>query len=144
MAKARTHAIAPPCDWLDRFCVKRHCIAQTHYRILSDSHKIIVAHLLWGMVVVHLHTGNCVVVFFYATIYSIGYLDMQGMPMNTDIKTQIIQELPGLLENDPSVRQSVWRLITPYFAPRQEMWGIFIERCSSIKNTASKRLPVRS
>jgi hypothetical protein len=58
---------------------------------------------------------------------------MQGMPMNTDIKTQIIQELPDLLENDPSIRQSVWRLITPYFAPRQETDSHFDQMMAELR-----------
>ncbi len=40
--------------------------------------------------------------------------------MSSDIKTRLIQELPDLLEKAPSIRESVWRLITPYFAPREQ------------------------
>jgi hypothetical protein len=53
--------------------------------------------------------------------------------MNTDIKTQIIQELPDLLENDPAMRQSVWRLVAPYFAPRQETDSRFDQMMAEIR-----------
>lgn len=37
-----------------------------------------------------------------------------------DVKTLLLRELPELLEHDPQIRESIWRLVTPYFAPRQE------------------------
>ena len=57
----------------------------------------------------------------------------ESVAMTTDIKTQIIQELPDLLENDPAIRQSVWRMITPYFAPRQETDSRFDQMMAELR-----------
>jgi hypothetical protein len=35
-------------------------------------------------------------------------------------KSILLQELPELLEHDPQIRESIWRMLVPYFAPRQE------------------------
>jgi len=37
-----------------------------------------------------------------------------------DFKTMLLRELPAALESDVQVRESIWRLISPYFAPKQE------------------------
>jgi hypothetical protein len=53
--------------------------------------------------------------------------------MNTDFKTQLLQELPDLLENDPDIRQSVVRMATPYFAPRQETDNRFDQQMAELR-----------
>jgi hypothetical protein len=40
--------------------------------------------------------------------------------MEQEVKTMLLQELPDLLEHNPQIRESVWRMLVPYFAPRQE------------------------
>lgn len=37
-----------------------------------------------------------------------------------DVKTLLLRELPELIEHDPQIRESIWRLVMPYVAPRQE------------------------
>jgi hypothetical protein len=53
--------------------------------------------------------------------------------MSTDIKTLLIQELPDLLEKDPTIRESVWRLIMPYFAPREQTESRFDAMMAEIR-----------
>jgi hypothetical protein len=53
--------------------------------------------------------------------------------MNTDIRTLLIQELPDLLENDPTIRESVWRLITPYYAPLQQTESRFDQMMQELR-----------
>jgi len=40
--------------------------------------------------------------------------------MEQEVKTILLHELPELLEHDPQIRESVWRLMNLYFAPKQE------------------------
>jgi chromosome segregation ATPase len=40
--------------------------------------------------------------------------------MEQEVKTILLHELPELLEHDPQIRESIWRMLVPYYAPRQE------------------------
>jgi hypothetical protein len=51
-----------------------------------------------------------------------------------EVKAILLQELPDLLEHDPQVRESIWRLLMPYYAPRQETESRFDRVLSEIQH----------
>ncbi len=50
-----------------------------------------------------------------------------------EIKTLVLQALPTLIAQDPYVRESVWHIVTPYFAPRQETESRFDQMMAELQ-----------
>ncbi len=50
-----------------------------------------------------------------------------------EIKTLVLQVLPTLIAQDPYVRESVWHIVTPYFAPRQETESRFDQMMAELQ-----------